>query len=132
VSVDDSGIEPGTTLPVGCTVGCSSAINDGTYPYVWNNNTADGRFGITSPVYLDQLTPSGTLVSSIEVPNSLQVGVPATKDQLVTGFSSKTELALNLSTDGQCVTFMGYVAPVGATDVSNSSVPRVILRGKRA
>ena len=33
---------------------------------------------------------------------------------MVTSFSSKSELALNLSTDGRYVTFMGYVAPVGA------------------
>ena len=30
---------------------------------------------------------------------------------MVTSFSSKSELALNLSTDGQYLTFMGYVAP---------------------
>ena len=45
---------------------------------------------------------------------------------LVTSFSSKSELALNLSTDGQYVTFMGYHAPVGAVDVSNSNTPGVI------
>ena len=32
---------------------------------------------------------------------------------MVTSFSSKSELALNLSTDGRAVTFMGYDAPVG-------------------
>jgi hypothetical protein len=45
---------------------------------------------------------------------------------MVTSFSSKSELALNLSTDGQFVTFMGYLAPVGAIDVSNSNTPFVI------
>jgi hypothetical protein len=57
------------------------------------------------------------------VPNSGQDGVPPTKDQTVTSFSSKSELALNLSTDGQDVTFMGYLAPVNAIDVSNSNTP---------
>ena len=47
-------------------------------------------------------------------------------DQLVTSFSSKSELALNLSTDGQHVTFMGYVARPDALDVSNSNTPGVV------
>ena len=42
--------------------------------------------------------------------------------QIVTSFSSKSELALNLSTDGTEVTFMGYVgAGVNALDASNSN-----------
>ena len=45
---------------------------------------------------------------------------------LVTSFSSKSELALNLSTNGQDITFMGYKAPVGAVDVSNSNTPAVV------
>jgi hypothetical protein len=51
--------------------------------------------------------------------------VPPTKDQLVTSFPSKSELALNLSTDGQYLSFMGYLAPVNAIDVSNSNTPAV-------
>ena len=46
--------------------------------------------------------------------------------RLVTSFSSKSELALNLSTDGSSLTFMGYVAKPGAVDVSNSNTPGVI------
>ena len=42
---------------------------------------------------------------------------------MVTSFSSKSELALNLSTDGDYLTFMGYFAPIGAIDVSNSNTP---------
>lgn len=120
-------VQPGEALPPDCAPGnCAAAVNDGTYPYVWNNDTADGSFGITSKILLDQITPSGALVNTLEVPNSTQQGVPPTKDQLVTSFSSKSELALNLSTDGDAVTFMGYVAPVGALDVSNSNTPLVI------
>jgi hypothetical protein len=66
------------------------------------------------------------LVNSLEVPNSSQNGVPPTKDQMVGSFSSKSEVALNLSTDGQFVTFMGYLAPIGALDVSNSNTPAVV------
>jgi hypothetical protein len=60
------------------------------------------------------------------VPNSSQNGVPSPKDQLVTSFSSKSELALNLSTDASQLSFMGYVAPIDAIDVSNSNTPGVV------
>src|SRR5262249_56001330 len=73
-----------------------------------------------------QITPAGALINSLEVPNSAQHGVPPTKDQLVTSFSSKSELALNLSTDGNSITFIGYVAPINALDVSNSNTPAII------
>jgi uncharacterized protein (TIGR03437 family) len=40
-----------------------------------------------------------------------------------TSFSSKSEVALNLSTDGTAITFMAYVAPPNTVDVSNSNSP---------
>ena len=98
----------------------------GLSPFVWNNNLTDGSFGITSKVLLDQMTPAGSIINSLEVPNSTQNGVPPTKDQMVTSFSSKSELALNVSTDGSMITFMGYFAPVNAIDVSNTNTPSVI------
>ena len=117
----------GETLPPNCastTGGCSpGATNNGTYPSVWNNDLSDGSFGITSTIFLDQITPWGWLVNSLEVPNSSQKGITTASDQLVTSFSSKSELALNLSSDHNYLTFMGYVAPVDALDVSNSNTP---------
>lgn len=117
----------GETLPPNCastTGGCSpGATNNGTYPAVWNNALSDGSFGITSTIFLDQITPWGWLVNSLEVPNSSQKGITTASDQLVTSFSSKSELALNLSSDHNYLTFMGYVAPVDALDVSNSNTP---------
>jgi hypothetical protein len=101
-----------TVLPPNCMTGCAVAIADGTYPTVWNNDLVDGSFGITSKILLDQVTPSGALVTTLEVPSSSQNGVPPTKDQMVTSFSSKSELALNLSTDGSFLTFMGYLASI--------------------
>jgi hypothetical protein len=127
-----SNVAVGTILPPGCastTGGCSASTGapyDGTYPSVWNNDLYDGSFGITSTIYLDQLSPSGRLISSLEVPNSLQDGITSTSDQLVTSFSSKSELALNRSIDGHYLTFVGYVAPVDAIDVSNSNTPGVV------
>src|SRR5262249_42725758 len=91
----------------------SFATNDGTYPAVWTNEAVDPSFGITSPVFLDQLKPDGTFVSTIVID-------PA---QLVTSFPSKSELGLNLSPDGSVLTFMGYRAAVNSIDVSNSNTP---------
>src|SRR5262249_60659668 len=71
-------------------------------------------------------TPAGALINSLEVPSSSQHGVPPTKDKLVTSFSSKSELALNLSTDGNYLTFIGYVAPLNTLDVSNANTPAII------
>jgi hypothetical protein len=120
-------VSVGEQLPPGCApANCGSATADGTYPYVFNNDLVDASFGVTSKIFLDQLTPSGSPVNSLEVPNSSQDGVPQTKDQMVTSFSSKSELALNLSTDGQQLTFMGYLAPIDAVDVSNSNTPTII------
>jgi hypothetical protein len=110
-------IQPGVTqLPPGCTSGCATATADGAYPYVFNNVLADPSFGVASPIVLDQVTPSGQRVSKIKVPTS----------QLVTSFSSKSELALNLSTSGRQVTFMGYVAPIDGIDISNSNTPDAV------
>ncbi|WP_255608837.1 hypothetical protein [Methylosinus sp. Sm6] len=122
-----SNVRVGTPLPPNCApANCVAATDDGTFPFVFNNVLADDYFGITSKIILDQLTPDGALVSSLEVPNSSQRGVPPSKDQMVASFSSRSELALNLSPDGERLTFMGYLAPVNAIDVSNSNTPGVI------
>ncbi len=111
-------IQPGVTqLAPGCTTGnCVTATSDGAYPYVFNNDQADASFGVTSPIFLWQLSPDGDVVSRIKVP----------AHELVTSFSSKSELALNLSTTGRAVTFMGYVARPRELDVSNSNTPGAI------
>ena len=109
-----------TLLPPGCTTGCVTATADGTYPQVFNNALVDGSFGVTCPSFRDQLTTSGSLIDSLAVPDSGDQG------RVVTSFSSKSELALNLSTDGRYVTFMGYDAAPDTVDVSNSNTPGVI------
>ena len=128
---DPSAVTVGMTLPPNCastSVGCpkgATATNDGSLPLVWNNSLVDSSFGITSKIFLDQLTPLGRFIDALEVPNSTQPGVSSRDDQLVTSFPSKSELALNLSTDHRRLSFMGYVAPVAAVDVSNSNTPLV-------
>ena len=124
---NDTNIVAGSTqLPPGCgsaAAPCATAVVGGEYPYVFNNASVDASFGVTSPIKLNELTSSGRLLGSFEVPNSTQRGVTADADQMVTSFSSKSELALNLSTDGKYVTFMGYNAPVDAADASNANTP---------
>src|ERR1700761_2191407 len=121
----------GEMLPPNCdltTAGCptpATAQFDGTYPTVFNNVIADPSFGITSKIYLDQISLLGFRINSIEVPNSDE-RLNANADHLVTSFSSKSEIALNLSTSGKYLSFMGYVAPIDAVDVSNSNTPLVI------
>src|SRR5215475_7443660 len=43
-------VEVGTVLPPNCVTGCGKAVVDGTYPYVWNNESntisPDASFGI--------------------------------------------------------------------------------------
>jgi hypothetical protein len=119
-------VSVGEALPPDCspsTGACVTAVNNGTYPFVFNNAPVDASFGITSRIFLDQMTPFGLRLNTLEVPNSLDRGITSSSNQMVTSFSSKSEVALNLSLDGNYLTFMGYNAPVNAIDVSNSNTP---------
>jgi hypothetical protein len=125
-------VKVGMTLPPNCAAtqgGCGAstgAPDNGIYPFVFNNVLFDASFGITSRIFLDQITPDGFFLNSLEVPNSLDRGINSKSDQLVTSFSSKSEIALHLSTDHRALAFMGYVAPVNTIDVSNSNTPLAI------
>jgi hypothetical protein len=106
-----------TQLPPGCTgSNCVTAVANGNYPQVFNNALVDGSFGVTSRIFLDEMTPSGVPLGTITVPPG----------RLVTSFSSKSELALNLSPDGSTLSFMGYATMPAMVDVSNSNTPGVI------
>jgi len=110
------------------TVACATASEDGEYPNlndshnVWNNDQADGSFGVTSPIFLDNIDSQGKLIGTLPVPS----------DRLVTSFSSKSELSVNLATDGKSITFVGYhggpgfVTAPNQLDVSNSNTPGVV------
>jgi len=116
--VPDPALVAGTTqLPPGCTTGnCVTATAGGYFPQIFNNVLTDASFGITSPIFLDEINTHGGRVGRIDIPAS----------QLVTSFSSKSELSLNLSTNGRYVTFMGYAAGPGELDVSNANTPGAI------
>ncbi|WP_263384023.1 hypothetical protein [Granulicella arctica] len=118
-------VKVGTILPPNCatTLGACSASTgapyNGTYPQVFNDVLYDPAFGITSKIYLDQLAVEGTLINTLEIPST-------GNKKLVTSFSSKSEIGLNLSLDNKFITFMGYVAAPNTVDVSNSNTPGAI------
>ena len=118
---DANTVAPGQTLPPGCVAGnvtvpliaggsnqvavtCGAAIDNGEYPNledshnVWNNDGPDASFGVTSPIFLDNIDSKGKLIGTLAVPS----------DQLVTSFSSKSELDVNLAGDGKSITLVGY------------------------
>jgi PEP-CTERM motif len=105
-----------STVTVGQALpGGGVAIGDGNFANVFKNETPDPSFGVTSPIYIDQLNTTGTRVSTMAVDSS----------QITTSFASKSELALNVSSDGKSVSFMGYNAPKNTLDVSNSNTAAV-------
>ncbi len=106
-----------STVTIGQVLpGGGHAVADGSYPGVWSNEAPDTSFGVTSPIFIDRNALLG--VSLIPLAT---LAVPT--DQLVTSFSSKSEMALHLSTDGRHISLMGYRAPLNALDVSNSNAP---------
>jgi hypothetical protein len=100
----------GVAVPCGFASDNGEAPNDQDTHNVWNNSGTDGSFGITSPIFLDDITQDGWLLGTLPIPS----------DRIVTSFSSKSELALNRSVDGKSLTFMGYHGGVGCggTEVS--------------
>jgi hypothetical protein len=95
----------------------AASVADGGFPEIFNNETPDASFGVTSPVFIDRMTRSGGLISAIPVNASL-IGATVS-----TSFPSKSEVGLSLTPDGTGVTFMAYGAGANALDVSNSSTP---------
>jgi hypothetical protein len=91
----------------------TTAIAGGQYPYVFNNDTVDANFGVTTPINLWDETVDGHLLNTVRVPTS----------DVTTSFSSKSELALNVATNGKSLSLSGYAAPAGTIDASNSSTP---------
>jgi hypothetical protein len=86
-----STVTPGQTLPPGClagtvqvpliaggtanvTVSCAAATDNGECPNlvdshnVWNNDRADASFGVTSPIFLDDINAQGKLIGTLPFP----------------------------------------------------------------
>jgi hypothetical protein len=118
-----------TQLPPNCVApNCVTATDNGAYPFVFNNVLTDGSFGITAKIVLDQLKTSGKFINSLkaELSDRSEHRDEPNGNQVVTSFPSKSEIALNQSLDGRVVTFMAYLAPLNALDVSNSNTPGVV------
>ena len=116
---------PGTTS--GQTV---TASYDSAYNAVWGNHVgtgtganADASFGVTSGIYLSNVnTTTGATDSLYNV-----TAIAASQGiNLVTSFSSKSELSIAPSTDGSSISFVGYDTTLGQLDVSNSNTPGLV------
>src|ERR1700740_2338852 len=116
--------QAGTTLPNTATA-TTQAISGNNYVTVWNNEKPDASFGVTSAIQLTDIDLSnGKVFRTMQVPTN----------QVVTSFSSKSELGLHVLNNWPTVkvVFVGYAgaAPanglnppavgVGLLDVSNS------------
>ncbi len=111
-----STVTVGQSLPGGGT-----ATNNGIYPGVFLNAAVDGSFGVTSPIFLDQISKTGAPV----LLNGSATNTFAVPTSVVTSFPSKSELSLNLTPNGQGVTFMGYATGINQLDISNSTTPGI-------
>jgi hypothetical protein len=117
--------QSGTTTTAPVTVGCGYAADNGEYPNlndthnVWNNANSDGSFGVSSPVVLWDLSPFGFPLGELWVPS----------DEIVTSFSSKSELALNRSADGRSLTFMGYRGGPGCPTLTLDPTTNILTQG---
>ena len=81
-------------------------------------------------MYLDEYTPSGSLVQSIALPTQ-DSGVPGGNDSLIMSGVGTSEGQLNRSADGRYLTLLGYDVnlPPGETSSLSSNVdPRTIGR----
>jgi hypothetical protein len=103
----------GTTL-AGTATATASAVSGNNYLTVWNNESVDASFGVTSAIQISDVDPTnGHVLSKVTVPT----------DQVVTSFPSKSELGLHITSDsaGPHLVFVAYAgAGIGALDVSNS------------
>jgi len=116
---------PPSTNTTAVTVTCGYASDNGEAPNlhdnhnVWNNANTDGNFGVSSPIVLWDLTRNGHELGALHVPS----------DEIVTSFSSKSELALNRSVDGRSLTFMGYRGGPGCPSLTLDPTTNILTQG---
>ena len=113
-----------STIAVGQSLPNSNgavAVANGSYPNVFNNASVDGNFGILSPILLQDVSAPNQITAS----SAPTLNVTAATG-IATSFPSKSELAINISPNGQTLTVGGYNAPVNSLDRSNANTPGVI------
>jgi len=114
-----------TSTTTAVTVTCGYASDNGEYPNlhdshnVWNNASTDGSFGVASPIVLWDLSSNGALLGALPIPGN----------EMVTSFSSKSELALNRSADGRSLTFMGYRGGPGCPTLTLDPTTNILTQG---
>ncbi|MGO9323868.1 MAG: hypothetical protein ACLP07_04855 [Terracidiphilus sp.] len=114
-----------TTKTTAVTVTCGYASDNGEAPNlhdthnVWNNANTDGNFGVSSPIVLWDLSSDGFPLGELRVPGN----------EIVTSFSSKSELALNRSVDGKSLTFMGYRGGPGCPALTLDTTTNILTQG---
>jgi hypothetical protein len=114
-----------TATTTAVTVTCGYASDNGEAPNlhdnhnVWNNANTDGNFGVSSPIVLWDLATDGFPLGELRVPGN----------EIVTSFSSKSELALNRSADGKSLTFMGYRGGPGCAALSLNTTTNILSQG---
>ncbi len=117
--------QTGSSTTTAATVSCGYASDNGEAPNlhdnhnVWNNANTDGNFGVSSPIVLWDLSTDGALLGALPVPS----------DEMVTSFSSKSELALNRSADGRSLTFMGYRGGPGCPTLTLDPTTNILTQG---
>lgn len=90
-------------------------------------NGVNALDGAANAVFIDEYTTGGTLVQSIPMPTS----VSGSQKRLTNRGNGTSEGSLNISVDGQYITFAGYDADVGTAAVgtsASSAVNRVVGR----
>ena len=116
---------PPSTSTTAVTVSCGYASDNGEAPNlndnhnVWNNASTDPSFGVSSPIVLWDLSPFGDLLGALQVPSN----------EIVTSFSSKSELALNRSADRRSLTFMGYRGGPGCPTLTLDPTTNILTQG---
>jgi hypothetical protein len=111
----------------GASANAASAFTPGDVVVyrVGDGTTALGS--AAAPVFLDEYTPSGTLVQSTELPTTASGSSAA----LTASGSATSEGLLTLSGDGRYLIVPGYDAPVGTAKISgtaSASIPRTVGR----
>jgi hypothetical protein len=113
-----------TTTTTAVTVTCGYASDNGEAPNlsgnhnVWNNALTDPSFGVSSPIILWDLSTNGALLGTLPVPSN----------EMVTSFSSKSELALNRAADGASLTFMGYRGGPGCPTLTLNTTTNILTQ----
>ena len=104
---------------------CGYSSDNGEAPnlkdshHVWNNAATDPDFGVSSPIVLWDLNGDGHLLGKLHVPSN----------EIVTSFTAPNpELALNRSSDGKSLTFMGYRGGPGCPTLTLTTATNIITQ----